>query len=323
MSLTRFFAFGAWLSLAGTQGCSSSKALDAGAGAGAGGSVTLDPSSVAGEAGEAFATPEAGASSGGALGTGGAAACVAPGYHVDSTAITINEVQALLHDPSGAAVSNLSVQVCGTDQCFNGSTNASGKTDVTPRTALTLPAFKYGDGFDFAELAIMLGSAKSQDLGSLVALPLPAYADGAAFPKKGNITNGDVTLSIASGTTIEHDRLTYEDDSELVFRTVQIPVADSAKALDPSFGFELAYAVAPLGSTFCPPAGLTLKNVEQWAAGTAVEVFVQGLDVAENWAPYGSWVKVADASVSTDGKSIVTTSGGITILSSIAVRRKP
>jgi hypothetical protein len=80
--------------------------------------------------------------------------------------------------------------------------------------------------------------------------------------------------------------------------------------------------VAPLGTTFCPPAPLTVVNREGWPRGTEVEVFVQGLDVAQKWAPYGSWVKVGEAAVSADERSIVSTSGGITILSAIALRRK-
>ena len=248
--------------------------------------------------------------------------CTAPGYSTDSAPVTINEVDALLRDPSGTGVSNLPVQVCGTDQCFNGMSGKDGRTTVQPHSKLTQAAFKYGDGFDFAELAAPLGTEASQNLGTLVALPLPAIADGAAFPKSGSVTNGDVTLSLAVGTQTVHDTLTYEEAPDRVFRTVQIPIADSKAALDPSFQFELGYAVAPLGTTFCPPAQLSLANSLQWPSGTEAEVFIQGLDVAEQWAPYGTWVKVAEATVSADGKTIDTVSGGIPILSSIAVRRK-
>jgi hypothetical protein len=247
--------------------------------------------------------------------------CTAPGYASDSAAVTINEVDALLRDPSGKGVSDLPVQVCGTDQCFNYSSGKGGKTVAQPRSKLTQAAFKYGDGFDFAELAVPLSTDPIQDLGTLIALPLPTIAEGAAFPKSGAVTNGDVTLTLAKGTETVHDILTYAD-TDLVFRTVQIPVADSAAALDPSFGFELGYALAPLGTTFCPAAQLSLPNSPQWPNGTEVEVFIQGLIAEQEWAPYGTWVKVAEGSVSADGSRIETTSGGIPILSSIAVRRK-
>jgi hypothetical protein len=250
------------------------------------------------------------------------AVCSAPGYHVDSAAVTIDQVDATLEDPSGAPVVNLPVQVCGINQCFTGSTNAAGKTSVAPHSALERPAFKYGDGFDFGELAVLLSSAPSQNLGELVALPLPAYADGALFPTSGPVKSGDLTLLLDSGTTVVHDRLSYSDDAELVLRSTAVPVARSSQALDPSFGFELAYAVAPIGTTFCPAARVSLSNSLSWAPGTEVELFVQGLDVSEEWAPYGTWLKVGEASVSSDGSSIDSTSGGIPILSAIAVRRK-
>ena len=217
---------------------------------------------------------------------------------------------------------NLLVQVCGINVCFNGTTNGAGKTSVAPTMTLDHPAFKYGDGFLFAKLAAALSTDLTQDLGQLVALPLPAYADGAVFPKAGEVTNGDLTLILANGSAVTHDILTYTDDSELVFRSVSLPLADSTRAADPSLGFEVGYSVAPVSTTFCPPAGLRVKNSQGWDAGVAVEVFIQGLEVDENWAPYGAWVKVADASVSADGSSIETTSGGIPILSSIALRRK-
>ena len=251
-----------------------------------------------------------------------AAVCTAPGYATDSAPTALTEVDATISDPSGKALTALPVQVCGIDKCINGMSGKAGATAVKVNTSLTRPAFKYGDGFDYAELAVQLGKEAKQDLGKIVALPLPAFADGAAFPKSGNVTNGDVTLSLAAGVTVVHDTLTYEDDTDLVLRSVAIPVADSTQALDPSFNFELGYALAPLGTTFCPAAQLSLKNSLNWDPGTEVEIFIQGLDVAEGWAPYGTWLQVAEGSVSADGSSIDSTSGGIPILSAVAVRRK-
>jgi hypothetical protein len=65
----------------------------------------------------------------------------------------------------------------------------------------------------------------------------------------------------------------------------------------------------------------------EWAPGTEVEVFIQGLktgsvDHGPDWAPYGGWAPVATAVVSADGSTIDTTDGGIPILSSVALRRK-
>jgi len=249
------------------------------------------------------------------------AVCQAPGYSVESEAFTVEQVGASLRVPSGEPAANLPVQVCGINICKNYNASASGVLNVAPHESMVLPALKYGDGFDFAELAVPLTQAK-QDLGELVALPLPPFSEGAKFPKSGALSNGDLTLHLASNGSFEHDILTYSDESERVFRSVSVPIAESLQALPSDLGFELAYGVAPLGTTFCPAAQLSLKNTLDWAPGSEVEVFVQGLDVTEKWAPYGTWQLVAEARVSSDGKSIDTTSGGIPILSSIALRRK-
>ena len=257
-------------------------------------------------------------------GTGGTAAevCTPPGYGTEVAPVSFEQVTATVLDPTGSAVPNLFLQICGINQCYPVSANANGKVSYVPGEALERAAFKYGDGFDFAELAAPLGTSPKQDLGQFVVLPLPSYAEGAAFPKHGPVTNGDLTLFVDSDKQVDPDELTYPDTSDQVFRSVSIPLAQSTRALPGSFGFELAFGVAPIGTVFCPAARLSVKNSLDWAPGTEVEVFVQGLAVEEEWAPYGSWVKVADASVSSDGSSIDTTSGGITILSSIALRRK-
>jgi hypothetical protein len=243
-------------------------------------------------------------------------------YRTEAEAVTVEQVRASVRLPSGEPAAQFPVQICGLDVCLPEETDASGVLNVAPRQSMRLPALKYGDGFDFAELAVPLGNAGKRDLGELVALPLPPLAEGAKFPKSGPLKSGDLTLQLAKNGSFEHDILTYSDDAQLVFRSVAIPIAESTQALPESFGFELAYGVAPLGTTFCPPAQLSLKNIQDWPPGTEVEIFVQGLDVIEKWAPYVSWLLVAEGSVSSDGSSIDTTSGGIPILSSIALRRK-
>ncbi len=248
--------------------------------------------------------------------------CTAPGYHVDADPLGVQQVNALLVDQAGTAVPGVPVQVCGVNQCYYGNSNGVGRINVVVEEPLVLPVFKYGDGQDFAELGAPLDAAAAQDLGTVVALPLPTLADGAPFPKSGDLSHGDLTLHLGSSTSVTLDLLSYPDDEQHVFRTVPVPLDRSTKALPPSFGFELAYGAAPLLTKFCPAAPLSVKNTLGWDPGTAVEVFIQGLDTNEQWAPYGTWVKVADAEVSSDGSSIDTTSGGIPILSSIALRRK-
>jgi hypothetical protein len=253
---------------------------------------------------------------------GAAPVCTAPGYHVEAKALALEQVSASLVDPNGDAVGDVYVQVCGINQCYTGFSDRGGKTVVTVDEPLVLPAFKYGDGYDFAELAAPLGAEPDQDVGRIVAVPLPSYDQGAAFPASGAVTNGDLTLLLEPNTNVDYDELTYPDLPEQVFRTASVPLSVSKLAFPPSFGFELGYGVAPILTKLCPVAGLSVKNTLAWDPGTEVEVFVQGLETNEAWAAYGTWTQVAEASVSSDGSSIDTTSGGIPILSSIALRRK-
>ncbi|HEY2410351.1 MAG TPA: hypothetical protein VGI10_30305 [Polyangiaceae bacterium] len=288
--------------------CASTPTSDAGA-AGSGGAGTTaggNPTTAGGNAG----------------GAGGTNTCPGPGYHVDAGAIALVSVGALLTDSAHAPLAGVPVQVCGLDVCFYGTSIASGRADVSLNMSLERPAYKYGDGFEYAKLAVLLpATPPSQDLGSIVALRLPSYAEGSAFPASGSVTQGKVTLTLQAGTSVVHDVLTYSAD-QLVLRAVEIPLGDSTQAVDPSLGFARAYAVAPVATTFCPSAALSLPNADGWAVGSEAEIWIQGLEVDEEYAPYAAWTKVADAQVSADGSTIQTTSGGIPILSAIGVRKK-
>lgn len=267
-------------------------------------------------------TDGAGGSGSGGNGSAGAHVCTGPGYHVEADAQPLTQVSASLVDPGGDPVADVYVQVCGINECYTGFSDRGGKTVVTVDQPLVLPAFKYGDGYDFAELAAPLGAEPEQDVGRVVAVPLPSYANGATFPKSGDVSNGDLTLHLEAGTVVDIDELSYPDLPDQVFRSAAVPLSDSQLAFPPSFGFELGFGVAPILTKLCPAAGLSVKNSLGWDPGTEVEVFVQGLETNELWAAYGTWTKVADAGVSSDGKSIDTTGGGVPILSSIALRRK-
>lgn len=254
--------------------------------------------------------------------------CVGPGFPNDPAEVDLSRVTATLVQPDGSPAANVNIQVCGVNQCLYGASTPLGKVSVPVTQPLVQPAFKYGNGYELVELAVQITDPAAQSLGQMVAIPLPDFADGAVFPKSsGSVSNGDVTLKIAAGTTIGFDELTYLDPNERTFRSAAIPLESSQQALPADFGFELAYGLAPIATRLCPAAQLSLLNTPEWSAGTELEVFVQGLEPGTltdgpEWAPYGSWTKVAEAVVSKDGSSIDTTSGGIPILSSVALRRK-
>ncbi|MFO7181366.1 MAG: hypothetical protein DIU78_021870, partial [Pseudomonadota bacterium] len=74
---------------------------------------------------------------------------------------------------------------------------------------------------------------------------------------------------------------------------------------------------------FCPPAALSIDNHLGWPAGTDVEVWLHGVDIAEEWAPYGGWAQVSAARVSDDGERIETTEPGLPVLGVLGFRRAP
>ena len=66
---------------------------------------------------------------------------------------------------------------------------------------------------------------------------------------------------------------------------------------------------------------LTVPNTAGWPAGQAVEVFIHGVSVEEEWAPYAGWAKVSGGVVSDDGLSVVSTEGeGLPVLGVVGVR---
>ena len=67
-----------------------------------------------------------------------------------------------------------------------------------------------------------------------------------------------------------------------------------------------------------------MPNTAGWPAGTEVELFVHGVSIAREYAPYGGWAKVSDGKVSPDGAAISTDpGGGLPVLSVFGVRRRP
>ena len=77
-------------------------------------------------------------------------------------------------------------------------------------------------------------------------------------------------------------------------------------------------------SKFCPAAQLRLPNTVGLPSGASVEFLVHSTDVRAEYAPYGTWAKVSEGQVSSDGGSIETAEdGGIPVLGVVGVRVLP
>lgn len=259
-------------------------------------------------------------SSGGG-GTGGAPmVCEGPGYGGNEQSVNVGTVTASIVDQDGMPAKQTTVQVCGTDICLTETTSDTGTVTVLANQALKAPAFKYGDGFGYAKLAVPLVEGDATFM-NIVTAKLPDVGTGDLFKAGASATSNGVTIDIAADGAAEIDTLIYEDESQQTFRAAEIPISADVPAVDPAMEFKELFGVAPLETVFCPPAMVHVPNTAQLPAGADVEFWIQGLDALQHWAPYGEWLKVSDGKVSADGKEIVTAEGqGLPVLSTFAVR---
>jgi hypothetical protein len=214
--------------------------------------------------------------------------------------VTLGVVSAQIVDEQGEPTSSGLVQVCGRDKCINADVADDGVLIKPVNQELDTPACKFGDGFTWAKLAIPLGKGDT-DLGTLTTVRLPDYADGLPFTPGNSISSGGVTLTLDASAHIDIDELDYETEAEQGFRAVQLP-ADALAQLGQDF--VVGFALSPLETRICPSPALSLENSSNLAPGTAVELYMLGLDAGEAWVPYGQWQKVSDGTVSDDGATL-------------------
>jgi hypothetical protein len=315
--------------------CSSETAMPpAAAGAGGGGTTgAAGTTGTAGHAGRAGAGGSAGlasmnceAGNGGA--TDGPATCDMPSF-ADPTleSVSVGKVTIAVHDTDGAVVVGTPVTVCGVDVCSQlEHTDSDGVAVVTLDSTVTKPALKFGDGLEYAELAILLDQPENGAHFSDLTLPaLPAEGDPISACATAR-SNG-VELTLAANATFTLDILPpYDTEGSRAFRAAELPPDRFPDGLDHGAGLERIFTLAPLGAVICPPAQLRLPNTAGWAPGTRVEFLVQGFGVGNEdgdqpFAPYGEWQRVATGVVAANGETLVTTSGGLPIVSNVGVRR--
>jgi hypothetical protein len=193
---------------------------------------------------------------------------------------------------------------------------------VSTGSDITKPAFKFGEGKVSARFARLLPNEATVDFGVVHTVRLPELSTGVALTAGNEASSGGLTLLPEAGSAIKIDKLTFSEAAEQKLRAVRVPLERAGDLIDESLGLELLYAATPTSTQFCPPARLRVTNSEGWEPGTLVEVLLHGVEIDQEWAPYGGWTKVSDAQVSDDGSEIETTEPGLPLLGVLGFRRK-
>jgi hypothetical protein len=282
-----------------------------------GAACTSDPATPDANGGAAGAPDDASSGSGG---KNGAAFVTCPEGKNPKSApnpTDVGLVSGQLVDEQGEPTSAGLVQVCGKDICVNARVDDNGHLAEQVDQTLDAPACKFGDGLTWGKLAIALDSGDSE-LGTLTTVRLPDFADSVPFTPGRDISSGGVTLRLAEDAHVDVDILTYEDAAQQGFRAAALPEAALAQLHQ---DFVAGFALSPVETRVCPSPALSLENTADLAPGSALELFMLGLDVAEAWAPYGTWRKVGEGQVSDDGATLEFPDG-VPVLSAIGIREK-
>lgn len=251
----------------------------------------------------------------------GAAECKGPGYREPGEAQRVDSVSAELVDLDGEPVSDELVQVCGLDLCTNGKSGRDGRVAMSLGTEFLEPAFKFGEGRVSARFAQLLPAEPDLELGVVRTVRLPDVSSSVPIAAGTTAEFEGFAVSVAEDAKIQIDGLSFRTDSEKGLRAVRVPLDGAPAVVAEGPGLELVYAATPVETRFCPPAALSVPNSEGFAPGADVEVWLHGVDIAEDFAPYGGWGLVSAAKVSADGERIETTEPGLPVLGVLGFKR--
>jgi hypothetical protein len=284
---------------------------------GAAGAASSGSPAGSGGAGATGGGPGSGGTGGGGASNPG---CEEPGDHKgNGPTLSVTNVEATLEDTDGNPIFPSQVQLCGINLCLYGDTDGAGFVTVPGGAEpLERPAFKYGDGTEYARFAIPI-EEPDVTFGTLVTVALPS--EGVDLALGAVLESGPMTLDLAAVTGFVIDELTWDEPHEILFRAASMDPTVLPAGVGVPEGIVTVYGVAPLETYFCPKAQITVVNETALPANSAVEFWSHGVDVFELAAPYAGWRKVSDGTVSADGMTISTTVGqGIEVLTTFGIR---
>ncbi|HEX6275764.1 MAG TPA: hypothetical protein VFZ53_22135, partial [Polyangiaceae bacterium] len=242
-----------------------------------------------------------------------------PGYGETAPLVDSGSVRARLVDEAGAPLADIMVFVCGTRVCSMPEyTRDDGVVTIASPEPMEKPAFKYGDGLEVGRFAALLPESSGEtDLGTIATPRLPA--PGACLAPGATAESNGVSITLADDAAVEVIPIDYPTPADRTFRAAELPLSFAPAGLGAGQELDAIFALAPAGAVVCPPAALELPNTPGYAAGTEVDIFVNGTDVDEGFAPYGGWRAVATGRVDETGERIETIDGGLPVIANVGV----
>ncbi len=252
--------------------------------------------------------------------------CTTPVDQRPEGGVCVLEATGLVTDLGGAPLPDLVMTFCGSI-CYGTRSGSSG--------AFVIPIGDYLDTQDYALHAdgrpdhavdyLRLQAGEPQVVTVTMRVPLlpPSTVllppDGAPAS---TVTQGDLTLSVAAGTTFTLDVEDYGTTAGRTLRVAPVSLAD-APSHAVAASVDAVYALAPSGAKSSSKMGVTLQNSAMLPPSAAVDLLVLGDDYFSTPPNVGVLAVAAAAHVSADGKTIQSDPGeGISEITWLGVRRK-
>jgi hypothetical protein len=249
--------------------------------------------------------------------------CVAPSPANPGKKVAVGTVKVTVQDKDGKGLSDaqIDVQVCGSDLCLYGKSSDGVYSISNGGKELVDPALKYGSqtGTKYLFWGGALPMGADVDFGVVTAVELGP--EGGKLAKGATVTSNGVSVTFDPDARIEQELLAPEEPfAAVVFKPTDGTFPQLAAS---PVDFEMLVGMGPADVDVCPPAKLSFPNAAMFPAKATVELWANGVKTYDNWVPYGTWAKVAEAVVSDDGKTVTTLSGkGIPALAAYGVTLK-
>ena len=255
-----------------------------------------------------------------------AAPCSAPPSQRPDGGTCVLEATGTVEDLSGTPLPGLVMTMCSPGLCYGTRADDAGVYTVPVGDFLVTADYAvHADGrpnhaVDYFRLGASEPQVISVDM-RIPALPPSTVSLPADGSPASNVTVGDLTLQIATGTTFDLDIEDYGTAAGRILRVAAVPLA-SAPGYAAANQVDAIYALAPSGAKPSLPMGVSLRNAAGLPASAAVDVLVLSDDYFDTPPSVGQLQVKATAHVSADGTTIQTDSGqGITEITWLAVRQ--